>query len=291
MTSHVYGVGRISSSGPGGSRYHHGDDRGSVTDTTDAQGVATFRASYDGFGRTTSSEVLRPGSSVPAFGYVGQQRDGDGTYHLRARQYDADLGRFTAQDPAGALAGDPYVTSYGYGLLRPTLYVDASGLCVFCLETVRGFSGALGDVAGATAAFGFGVGAVASGATLLCPVCAPVTGTVAAVSFGVAGVASATALATGAINSSIDCYQSANGYAPVVDGASCAGSLVDTALNYGFGRGARYLNDAAWFRRGPFAGPLRDSGRATRRNVGGAVNGSVEVAGYGFGRGIQRLYK
>lgn len=59
------------------------------------------------------------------------------------------------------------------------------------------------------------------------------------------------------------------------------------ALNVGFYGAGRLAGQAAWPRRGLLA----NSSRSTRRNVSDAVNGTVDVMGYGFGRGVQRLFK
>jgi hypothetical protein len=103
----------------------------------------------------------------------------------------------------------------------------------------------------------------------------------------VAGVAGAVAIGTGAFNTAVDCYQAVNGYAPVIDGASCAKSAVGVALDITFLGAGRLAGQAAW----PKRGLLANSSRSTRRNVSQAATGTVEVAGYGFGRGVQRLFK
>lgn len=48
-----------------------------------------------------------------------------GLYHLRARQYDPALGRFTTTDPIESAMG----SQYAYVSNRPTVLVDPSGFC------------------------------------------------------------------------------------------------------------------------------------------------------------------
>jgi RHS repeat-associated protein len=69
-------------------------------------------------------------------------------YHLRARQYDPTIGRFTTSDPVSAGVGSPFDARYVYGTNRPVVMVDPSG------ETFRpsgrgqkgaNFAGALTD--------------------------------------------------------------------------------------------------------------------------------------------------
>lgn len=66
--------------------------------------------------------------------FTGECQDPAGLYHLRARQYDPELGRFTKTDPYLSSAWDPYVSSYVYVNNRPTVGVDPSGLCFLWLS-------------------------------------------------------------------------------------------------------------------------------------------------------------
>lgn len=51
-----------------------------------------------------------------------------GNYHLRARDYDAGTGRFTAPDPLVPDPSAPAVSPYAYADNRPTVMVDPMGL-------------------------------------------------------------------------------------------------------------------------------------------------------------------
>jgi len=60
------------------------------------------------------------------FSFAGEYRDPfTGLYNLRARQYDPDLGRFTARDPLGP---QDYASPYAYVANNPLTYVDPAGL-------------------------------------------------------------------------------------------------------------------------------------------------------------------
>jgi RHS repeat-associated protein len=61
--------------------------------------------------------------------FTGEYLDATpGLYHLRARQYDPAVGRFTAADPVAPAVTDPYVAAYAYVNNRPTVLVDPAGL-------------------------------------------------------------------------------------------------------------------------------------------------------------------
>jgi RHS repeat-associated protein len=60
--------------------------------------------------------------------YTGELLDlATNTYHLRARQYDPDTGRFTTNDPVSAPLTDPYISSYVYVRNQTAVLVDPSG--------------------------------------------------------------------------------------------------------------------------------------------------------------------
>lgn len=62
------------------------------------------------------------------FAFSGQYLDDvTGLYDMRARDYDPNNGRFTAQDPVQVPTGMPYFASYVYGHNNPMMYVDPGG--------------------------------------------------------------------------------------------------------------------------------------------------------------------
>ncbi|MFJ4796331.1 DUF6531 domain-containing protein [Kitasatospora purpeofusca] len=109
--------------------YDHHDWLGSVTDLTSANGTPQSRTVYDPYGRATTTP-LTTGAPGSPFGFTGQYNDPalPGKQHLRAREYDPSLGRFTAQDPLTTPAGAPSVSSYTYAAGAPTVFTDPSGL-------------------------------------------------------------------------------------------------------------------------------------------------------------------
>jgi RHS repeat-associated protein len=61
--------------------------------------------------------------------FAGEQLDTTtGLYHLRARPYDANRGRFLATDPLPHPATDPYRNTYHYARNRPGVLIDPSGM-------------------------------------------------------------------------------------------------------------------------------------------------------------------
>lgn len=85
-----------------------------------AQGAAVGSQSFTVFGEPLA------GNGV--FGFAGEQQDPTGLLHLRARQYNPGLGRFTAMDPVQpGSAGTPGWNLYGYAGSNPTTWMDPSG--------------------------------------------------------------------------------------------------------------------------------------------------------------------
>jgi len=135
-----------------GTYYYHYDGLGSVTDVTDSAGAQQLEYRYEAFGdlRQDRSVTGAPDNKLK---YTGEYHDEfTDTYHLRARQYDSHLGRFTQTDPRPAAIRDPYVASYAYTNNHPTKSTDPSGR-IDALALA-----ALGDLA--LAALGVGIGAL-----------------------------------------------------------------------------------------------------------------------------------
>ncbi|MFF4219382.1 FG-GAP-like repeat-containing protein [Streptomyces nondiastaticus] len=116
--------------GPGGTLFHHHDQLGSVTDTTDAAGAAQSSYTYGAFGETERTDIAQNPPANPftfAGGYAEPATPAAGLY-LRARDYDPATGRFTAKDPAPAAIHEPYVSTYAYANNTPTRFTDPTGL-------------------------------------------------------------------------------------------------------------------------------------------------------------------
>ncbi len=108
----------------GGVRYYLGYDQvGSLIAVADGSGSVVKRISYDSFGNVL--EDSSPSFAVP-FGFAGGLHDEDtGLIRFGHRDYDPEIGRWTAKDPIGFAGGDTDL--YGYVLNDPVDLVDPSG--------------------------------------------------------------------------------------------------------------------------------------------------------------------
>jgi len=96
-----------------------------------ATGDVVQRMDYDEFGRVLSDD--NPG--FQPFGFAGGLWDADtGLVRFGARDYDAEIGRWTAKDPIGFNGGDTNL--YGYVLGDPVNFFDPYGLEEFWFETL-----------------------------------------------------------------------------------------------------------------------------------------------------------
>ena len=88
-----------------------------------ATGAVVQRMDYDEFGRVT----LDTNPAFQPFGFAGGLYDPDtGLVRFGARDYDAEVGRWTGKDPIVFSGGDPNL--YGYVLQDPINTVDLNGL-------------------------------------------------------------------------------------------------------------------------------------------------------------------
>jgi RHS repeat-associated protein len=102
------------------------DAQGSVRQLTNTDGVVTDTYEYDAFGKLIS----QTGSTPNVYLYTGERFDADlGLYHLRARSYNPDRGRFTSMDPFGGWVEDPLsIHKYLYVHADPVNLFDPLGL-------------------------------------------------------------------------------------------------------------------------------------------------------------------
>jgi RHS repeat-associated protein len=108
----------------GGIRYYLAYDQvGSLIAVADGSGSMVKRITYDSFGNVL--EDSNPGFSLP-FGFAGGLFDRD-TSLLRFgyRDYDPEVGRWTAKDPIGFNGGDTDL--YGYVVNNPVNLSDPNG--------------------------------------------------------------------------------------------------------------------------------------------------------------------
>jgi RHS repeat-associated protein len=115
--------------------YHH-DWHGSVAGVTGSGGDPQASYAYTAFG-VTDETITGPASFANPFTYTSQYTepttDAAGQ-HLRARDYDPDLGRFITQDPAARSGSQPYTSAYAYAENLPTTLTDPSGRCPTCIS-------------------------------------------------------------------------------------------------------------------------------------------------------------
>ncbi len=114
----------------GGSTYYMFYDQvGSLRSVADTSGNVVKKVEYDSFGNIINDS--NPSLAVP-FGFAGGLHDRDtGLVRFGYRDYDPDIGRWTAKDPILFAGGDTDL--YGYVLNDPVNLVDPEGLEVFLI--------------------------------------------------------------------------------------------------------------------------------------------------------------
>ena len=100
------------------------DQVGSLRLVADASGNVVKRIDYDSFGNIISD--TDPSFAIP-FGFAGGLHDRDTSLvRFGYRDYDPDVGRWTAKDPIGFAGGNTDL--YGYCLNDPINWIDSEGL-------------------------------------------------------------------------------------------------------------------------------------------------------------------
>ncbi len=125
VARYVHGSGLVSKEdGLGAQDFYGYDAIGNTCLLTDDQGAVANTYAYEPFGalRSSSESIASPYQFV---GREGVRADDTGLAFMRARVYDAELGRFLAEDPAGVARG---TNLYSYVRNRPVSLVDPSGL-------------------------------------------------------------------------------------------------------------------------------------------------------------------
>ena len=155
LRRYLHGQDLISMTSSGSDYFFHYDRLGSVANLTSSTGALQWTYSYEPFGTSRSQVQHTPGAPTNLMRFTGELFDvGTGLYHLRARQYDATIGRFLQIDPATPKIADPYVAAYVYVNNRPAVFVDPSGEIPFLL--VLGIGALIGAGAN-TAVYGVSV--------------------------------------------------------------------------------------------------------------------------------------
>ena len=99
------------------------DQVGSLRVVADASGNVVKRIDYDSFGNVIADSD--PAFEVP-FGFAGGFQDRNtGLVRFGYRDYDLDIGRWTAKDPILFAGGDTDL--YGYCVNDPVNFVDPTG--------------------------------------------------------------------------------------------------------------------------------------------------------------------
>lgn len=122
----TYGIGRLASTSSSATSFFLNDGRGSVVQTTNAQGDATSWKSYSAFGQIESSSDL---GELPSYGYnAEEQHPTTGLTYLRFRYYEASTSTFGVQDTyLGNIFSPLTLNRYLYCLSNPVNYVDPTG--------------------------------------------------------------------------------------------------------------------------------------------------------------------
>jgi len=106
--------------------FYSTDGHTSVRQLTNQSGAVTDTYTYDAFGNLIS----QTGTTPNVYLYAGERFDPDlGLYHLRARAYDTDRGRFTSVDPFPGYVDEPMsLHKYLYANADPVNFIDPLGL-------------------------------------------------------------------------------------------------------------------------------------------------------------------
>lgn len=124
LTSYSYGHGLLTALSGTNLVYYTFDALGSTSELTDASGQVVNAYSYNPFG-----SLLQQSEAVAnVFEFVGElgvMDDQNGLIYMRAREYDAGVGRFTQEDPINVPGG---INLYCYAGNLTTCYIDPTGL-------------------------------------------------------------------------------------------------------------------------------------------------------------------
>ena len=135
-----YGIGLVEQIRAGTTSFYDFDAVGSTADLTTAAGTVAARYAYGPFGELLTSA----GTVTNSYTFEGQLGVSvlvGPVFSMRARAYNAGLGRFISTDPIAAL--QPAQNHYAFAFNNPQLYVDPLGLRTFAVSytLTGGFAG------------------------------------------------------------------------------------------------------------------------------------------------------
>lgn len=132
VINYVYGSNLISEEvlsqqhhGSAGTFFYHHDGLGSTVAITDRYGKPLNLYQYNTWGNIEKSWIQIPNR----FLFIGEEQDQETDLHyMRARWYDAKVGRFLTRDPLGGSTLNPLsINRYAYVLNNPVNFIDPSG--------------------------------------------------------------------------------------------------------------------------------------------------------------------
>ncbi|MCD8490306.1 MAG: RHS repeat-associated core domain-containing protein [Desertifilum sp.] len=162
VASYTYGLDLIAQLRGGVSSFYHADGLGSTRALSDGSGNVTDTYTYDAYGNLIGST----GSTLNPYLFAGEWRDGEtGLDYLRARYYDAALGRFVSRDAYAGSLNDPMsLHKYQYAHANPVANTDPSGY--FSVGEILGGLAVGSVLSGLSFTTGAAVGTVAAGGSV-----------------------------------------------------------------------------------------------------------------------------
>jgi RHS repeat-associated protein len=126
---------------------YHFDGTGHTVALSNASQQTQNTYAYDPYGKLMAQQetIAQPFKYA---GQVGIMAEGNNLYYMRARYYDANLGRFISEDPIGHNGG---LNLYAYVGGNPVMAVDPWGLAAS--ESSGGFRNNFNSIFGATSSF------------------------------------------------------------------------------------------------------------------------------------------
>jgi RHS repeat-associated protein len=136
IAHNTYGLGltsRVTGIGTGSNIYYYDFDAiGSTAGVSGVSGTYMNSYSYFPFGGSLSTVATVP-NPYQFIGEFGVTQQAEGCAFMRARCYDAGVGRFTSHDPVGLAGGD--TNWYRYAANAPTRFIDPFGFAAVSTRT------------------------------------------------------------------------------------------------------------------------------------------------------------